>query len=155
MGLGSVGPNEIEQSVGIQQSKSPPAGPSGALASTSPPGSAGPPPPAALEPPTAAPKPAKPTTKSKPATKSVSASHAHTPLAQLGAYTSRAHAETAWKHLQEKYPSDLKALKVRYVAAKHNTKTLWRLQVELPTRKAVKSLCASLAHHGQKCVAAN
>jgi hypothetical protein len=27
--------------------------------------------------------------------------------------------------------------------------------VELPTHKAVKSLCASLARHGQKCVAAN
>jgi len=134
----------------FQQSKTPP----GVIAGGPAPGSA-PPPPAALEPSTAAPKPAKPPGKSKPAAKSASTPHTHTPLAQLGAYTSRAHAETAWKHLQEKYPTDLKALKVRYVAAKTSTKTLWRLQVELPTHKAVKSLCASLAHHGQKCVAAN
>jgi hypothetical protein len=134
----------------FQQSKTPP----GVIAGAPAPGSA-PPPPAALEPSTAAPKPAKPPGKSKPAAKSASTPHTHTPLAQLGAYTSRAHAETAWKHLQEKYPTDLKALKVRYVAAKTSTKTLWRLQVELPTHKAVKALCASLARHGQKCVAAN
>jgi SPOR domain len=134
----------------FQQSKSPPSVIAGAPA----PGSA-PPPPAALEPSTVAPKPAKPPAKSKPVAKSDSTAHTHTPLAQLGAYTSRTHAETAWKHLQEKYPTDLKALKVRYVAAKSSTKTLWRLQVELPTHKAVKALCASLARHGQKCVAAN
>jgi hypothetical protein len=134
----------------FQQSKSPPSVIAGAPA----PGSA-PPPPAALEPSTVAPKPAKPPAKSKPLAKSDSTAHTHTPLAQLGAYTSRTHAETAWKHLQEKYPTDLKALKVRYVAAKSSTKTLWRLQVELPTHKAVKALCASLARHGQKCVAAN
>jgi SPOR domain len=134
----------------FQQSKSPPSVIAGAPA----PGSA-PPPPAALEPSTVAPKPAKPPAKSKALAKSDSTAHTHTPLAQLGAYTSRTHAETAWKHLQEKYPTDLKALKVRYVAAKSSTKTLWRLQVELPTHKAVKALCASLARHGQKCVAAN
>jgi hypothetical protein len=138
----------------FQQSKTPAAGPPVAGASASPPGTA-PPPPAALEPSSAAPKAAKPSAKPKPAAKSVASTHTHTPLAQLGAYTSRTRAETAWKHLQDKYPSDLKALKVRYVEAKSSTKTLWRLQVELPTRKAVKSLCASLSHHGQKCIAAN
>jgi len=138
----------------FQQSKTPPGAPPGAVV-TNPPGSAAPPPPAALQPSSAAPKPAKPPVKSKPATSSAATSHSHTPLAQLGAYTSRTRAETAWKHLQEKYPTDLKALKVRYVAVKSSTKTLWRLQVELPTHKAVKSLCASLIHHGQKCVAAN
>ncbi|MGA3157872.1 MAG: SPOR domain-containing protein [Steroidobacteraceae bacterium] len=133
----------------FQQSKSPPP-----VAGNTP-GTGAPPPPAALEPSTAAPKTAKAAAKPKPAPKSAASTHTHTPLAQLGAYTSRTRAETAWKHLQEKYPSDLKALKVRYVEAKTSTKTLWRLQVELPTRKAVKSLCASLSHHGQKCIAAN
>jgi hypothetical protein len=137
----------------FQQSKSPPAGGPVVAGSTNPPGTLAPPPPAALQPSTAAPKPAKPAAKAKPEAKSATTSH--TPLAQLGAYTSRTRAETAWKHLQEKYPTDLKALKVRYVAAKTGTKTLWRLQVELPPHTAVKSLCASLAHHGQKCVAAN
>jgi hypothetical protein len=139
----------------FQQSKTPPAGGPGVIASAAAPGSAAPPPPAALEPSTAAPRAAKPVAKPKPAPKSAATTHRHSALAQLGAYTSRAHAETAWKHLQAKYPTDLKALKVRFVAAKSNAKTLWRLQVELPTHKAVKSLCASLARHGQKCVAAN
>ena len=138
----------------FQQSKTPPGGAPLASATGNAPGSAAPPP-AALEPSSAAPKSAKPAPKSKPATKSAASTHSHTPLAQLGAYTSRTRAETAWKHLQDKYPSDLKALKARFVAAKSSTKTLWRLQVELPTRKAVKSLCASLSHHGQKCIAAN
>jgi len=137
----------------FQQSKTPAGGPPAVAGGT--PGSGAPPPPAALEPSTAAPKTAKAAAKPKAAPKSTASTHTHTPLAQLGAYTSRTRAETAWKHLQEKYPTDLKALKVRYTAAKTSTKTLWRLQVELPTRKAVKSLCASLSHHGQKCIAAN
>jgi hypothetical protein len=140
----------------FQQSKMPPGAPPVADASANPPGAGAPPPPAALQPTTAAPKAAKPVAKSKTAaTKSSPSAHAHTPLAQLGAYTSKAHAETAWKHLQDKYPTELKSLKVRYESAKSSTKTLWRLQVELPTHKAVKSLCATLSRHGQKCIAAN
>jgi hypothetical protein len=138
----------------FQQSKTPPATPAVADGSVTPPGA--PPPPAALQPTTAAPKAAKPATKSKTAVaKRGAGSHTHTPLAQLGAYTSKARAETAWKHLQDKYPSELKSLKARFESAQSRTKTLWRLQVELPTHKAVKSLCATLSKHGQKCIAAN
>jgi sporulation related protein len=137
----------------FQQSKSPPAGPP-ALAGSAP-GSGAPPPPAALAPRSAAPKTAKAAAKSTPAPRSAASTSTHIRLAQLGAYTSRTRAETAWKHLQAKYPSDLMALNVRYVEAHTSTRTLWRLQVELPTRKAVKSLCASLSHHGQKCIAAS
>jgi hypothetical protein len=139
----------------FQQSKTPPGVPALADGSTTAPAGA-PPPPATLQPSTAASKPAKPAVKSKSAaTQGTPSTHTHTPLAQLGAYTSRTRAETAWKHLQDKYPTELKSLKVRYTSVTSKAKTLWRLQVELPTRKAVKSLCATLSRHGQKCIAAN
>jgi hypothetical protein len=71
---------------------------------------------------------------------------------QLGAFSTRARAESDWRQLQSKYAADLKALKPHYVAGRSQGKSVVRLQVGLPTAQRAEALCASLKKHGQACV---
>ena len=72
---------------------------------------------------------------------------------QLGAFSTRARAESDWRHLQAKYAADFKGLKPHYVSAQSQGKALVRLQVGLASAQRAEALCANLKKHGQACVA--
>jgi len=79
-----------------------------------------------------------------------SGSAAH--LVQLGAFSSQARAESQWKVLQARFPTQLKAMQPRYVAAHAKTNHLVRLQVSVPSAAGARELCAALHKHSQACV---
>jgi cell division septation protein DedD len=100
----------------------------------------------------AAPQPApaaKPAAAPKPAPVS---SKAGKHLAQLGAFSSHASAESAWHKLNSQFPSELKSLQPHYVAAKSNGKAVVRLQVGLSSAQHARDLCAALKKKSQPCV---
>jgi len=72
---------------------------------------------------------------------------------QLGAYSTQARAESAWKTLSAKFPEELKSLAPRYVAGKIHAHSVVRLQVGVATRAIAKGMCAKLKKHAQSCVA--
>ena len=72
-------------------------------------------------------------------------------LAQLGAYSSKASAESAWQKLSSRYPAQLKSLQPHYVAVS-GAKPLVRLQVSLPTAERVHQLCTELKQKSQACI---
>jgi cell division septation protein DedD len=78
-----------------------------------------------------------------------------THLVQLGAYSTRARAESEWQALQGKYASELKGLKPRYVAAHSQGKAIVRVQIGLATERAAGDLCAKLKRRGQACIPAS
>jgi hypothetical protein len=99
----------------------------------------------------------KASTNSKPATKSSSAavtgksSAKH--YAQLGAYSSKASAESAWHQLSGRFPTQLKSLQPHYATASGaNSKTVVRLQVALPSTQRVHDLCTELKKQSQACI---
>jgi hypothetical protein len=72
-------------------------------------------------------------------------------LAQLGAYSSKAGAESAWHTLSSRYPAQLKSLQPHYVTVS-GAKPLVRLQVSLPTAERVHQLCTELKQKSQACI---
>ena len=99
----------------------------------------------------------KPSTNIKPATHANSttaatkASGKH--LAQLGAYSSKASAESAWRQISGRYPTQLKTLQPHYATATGaNAKPVVRLQVSLPTVERAHELCTELKKHSQACM---
>jgi cell division septation protein DedD len=78
------------------------------------------------------------------------AEHGH--VVQLGAFHSKARAESAWKSLSAKYPSELKPLTPHYVAGKSKSGSVYKLRVELSSASDAKGLCATLKKHAQTCV---
>jgi cell division septation protein DedD len=71
--------------------------------------------------------------------------------AQLGAYSSKASAESAWHKLSGRFPTQLKSLQPHY-AATTGAKPLVRLQVALPTSERVHQLCTELKQQSQPCI---
>jgi cell division protein FtsN len=117
----------------------------------------GPSAPAAAATPTVAPAPAaKAASSSKSATSSsasASTSSAGKHYAQLGAYSSRASAESAWHQLSAKFPAQLKSLQPHYATATGaNSKSVIRLQVGLSSAQRAQSLCADLKKRSQACI---
>jgi hypothetical protein len=114
---------------------------------------AGAPPPSA--PMAAAPLPPAPTPKAHEhghgATK-VASSSAHGHYAQLGAFHSKAQAESQWKLLSAKYATELKSLTPHYVAAKSKGATVYKLRVSVSSAAGAKDLCSALKKHSQSCV---
>jgi cell division protein FtsN len=91
----------------------------------------------------------------KPTTAHAAASAAAKPgkhLAQLGAFTSRAGAESAWHKLAGRFPHELKSLEPHYASATSHAKTIVRLQVGLPSAQRARELCAALKKKSQPCV---
>jgi hypothetical protein len=87
-------------------------------------------------------------------------SHAHPVLAhnsqsarllQLGAFHSRASAESEWRVLAARF-STLKGLHPRYVAAHSRSGRVYRLQVRVSSAAEASGVCASLRHHARSCV---
>jgi len=73
---------------------------------------------------------------------------------QLGAFDSKARAESHWKQLTAEY-SALKPLQPRYVAVRSHHRHVYRLQVRLSSSAAASGLCATLKHHSQVCMRVN
>lgn len=73
-------------------------------------------------------------------------------LAQLGAFTSRAGAESAWHKLAGRFPHELKSLQPHYASVKSHAKTVVRLQVGLASAQRAHQLCTALKKKSQPCV---
>lgn len=71
---------------------------------------------------------------------------------QLGAFSTRAHAESHWKHLVSRFSHELASLTPRYVAGKSHTASVVRLQVAVNSRAQGKALCEKMHAHAQSCV---
>jgi hypothetical protein len=71
---------------------------------------------------------------------------------QLGAYSTRSRAESAWKALSAQFPHELKALQPRYVPGKIHARSIVRLQVGVSSRAMAKGVCSKLRKHAQSCV---
>jgi cell division septation protein DedD len=100
--------------------------------------------------PAAAPPSAKATTHHGATRLSSSATHGH--YVQLGAFHSKAQAESEWKVLSAKYASELKSLTPHYVAAKYKGGTVYKLRVGVSSAAGAKDLCSALKKHAQVCV---
>jgi len=112
---------------------------------------------ASAAPAAASPAKPKPSTSSKAASPSSSAaatgksSTKH--YAQLGAYSSKASAESAWHQLSGRFPTQLKSLQPHYATASSaHAKPMVRLQVALPSAQRAHDLCAALKKQSQACI---
>ena len=76
--------------------------------------------------------------------------HGH--FVQLGAFHSKARAESEWKALAAQYPTDLKSLKPHYVESKSKSGVVYKLRVGVTSSSAAKDLCAKLKKHSRVCV---
>lgn len=86
------------------------------------------------------------------AAKSAAGKSGHRHLAQLGAYGSKASAESAWRKLSGKFPTQLKSLRPHYVVSKLHGKPVVRLQVGVTSAKQSRELCSALKKQSQPCV---
>jgi cell division septation protein DedD len=71
---------------------------------------------------------------------------------QLGAFHSKARAESEWKKLSSKYPTELQSLKPHYVAGKSKSGPVYKLRVGMSSASDARGLCATLKKHFQVCV---
>jgi outer membrane murein-binding lipoprotein Lpp len=82
----------------------------------------------------------------------VASSEEHGHFVQLGAFHSKARAESEWKKLSARYPSELKSLKPHYVAAKSRSGEVYKLRARVSSLADARGLCATLKKHAQACV---
>jgi len=71
---------------------------------------------------------------------------------QLGAFHSKERAESAWKKLAAKYPTELKSLKPHVVTGSSKNGPVYKLRVGMASSSDARSLCATLKKHAQACV---
>jgi cell division septation protein DedD len=76
----------------------------------------------------------------------------HGNFVQLGAFRSKERAQTQWKQLAAKFPTELKSLKPDYVEGSSKTGPIYRLRVPMSSVAAAKGLCGTLKKHAQWCV---
>jgi cell division septation protein DedD len=92
----------------------------------------------------------------KPAAKPVVASKAKPAaghLVQLGAFSSKAHAEAAWSKISGRFAAQLKSLQPHYaVIQKSRSQPVVRLQLALDSAEHARALCASLKKGSQPCI---
>jgi hypothetical protein len=123
---------------------------------------------AAEAPPAQSPVPASPA----PAARTVNASPAartHTPaharahehhaaaagrVVQLGAFRSRARAQSEWKSLFTRFAA-LRSLTPHYVEGRSGGARIYRLQVHMSSPAAASGLCATLKRHARPCLRVN
>lgn len=85
-----------------------------------------------------------------PTTHVASGGHGH--VVQLGAFSSRERAQSEWKTLAAKFPTQLKSLKPDYQPVKSKTGMVYRLRVPVASAEAASGLCGTLKKHAQTCV---
>jgi len=78
---------------------------------------------------------------------------AHGNFVQLGAFSSRARAQSEWKQLAAKFPSELKTLKPDYVEGTAKGGHVYKLRVPVSSVAAARDLCGALKKHSQRCLA--
>jgi hypothetical protein len=71
---------------------------------------------------------------------------------QLGAFSTQARAESAWKKISVKFPKELGALKPRYLPGQSHAHAIVRLQVGVASRAVAQDVCGKLKKHAQSCV---
>ena len=71
---------------------------------------------------------------------------------QLGAFRSKARAESEWKKLAAKYPAEFKSLKPQVVAGHSKSGEVYKLRVSVSSAGDAKGLCATLKKHSLVCV---
>lgn len=76
----------------------------------------------------------------------------HDHFVQLGAFHSKARAQSEWKLLSAKYPAELKSLKPHVVAGKSKSGPVYKLRVSVHSATDARGLCAKLKKHSQVCV---
>jgi cell division septation protein DedD len=77
---------------------------------------------------------------------------AHGNFVQLGAFSSKERAQSEWKTLAARFPTELKSLKPDYVQGTSKHGTVYRLRVPVSSVAAGKGLCGTLKKHSQLCV---
>lgn len=117
--------------VGAPTNVAPPSAPAAALA----------------KPAVAAASPAKPAATPKGSGAASGGSH----YAQLGAFTSKASAETAWHQLNGRFAA-LKSLQPHYATGTSHGKPVVRLQVGLASAQRARDLCTALKKQSQACI---
>ncbi|MFI4867974.1 MAG: SPOR domain-containing protein [Steroidobacterales bacterium] len=137
-GTGAAGPGSTTTG-GAAPAAKPAATPPPAMAATPAPGAA-----------THAGAKSKPPSHTAAGTKVASAEHGH--FVQLGAFHSKARAESEWKQLAAKYPADFKSLKPYYVESKSKSGAVYKLRVGVASASDAKGLCAKLKKHSRVCV---
>ena len=81
-----------------------------------------------------------------------SSSGAHAQMVQLGAFSTRERAQSQWKRLSAKFPTELKSLKPDYQQTRSKSGVIYRLRVPVSSVAAAKGLCGTLRKHAQTCV---
>jgi cell division protein FtsN len=72
---------------------------------------------------------------------------------QLGAYSSKASAESAWRKISGRFPNQLSSLHPHYATSTGaSAKPLVRLRVALPSMQRAHDLCAELKKQSQACM---
>jgi cell division septation protein DedD len=129
---------------------------SGSTPSGAPPAAAGPSPPAGAPAATPSPPAARPAAAASAAAKPVvknKAKSATGHLVQLGAFSSKAHAEAAWHKISGRFAAQLKSLQPHYaVVSKPKAKPVVRLQLALDSAEHARQLCAALKKGSQPCI---
>jgi hypothetical protein len=88
--------------------------------------------------------------KTQPPTKVATAASGN--FVQLGAFSTKERAQSEWKQLSARFPTELKSLKPDYVAGPSKHGTVYRLRVAVSSASAAKGLCSALKKHSQLCV---
>jgi hypothetical protein len=83
---------------------------------------------------------------------STSATAARGHYVQLGAFSSKQRAQSEWKTLAARFPTEFKSMKPDYVQGKSKHGTVYRLRVSVSSVAAAKGLCGTLKKHSQLCV---
>jgi cell division septation protein DedD len=71
---------------------------------------------------------------------------------QLGAFSTKARAQSEWKQVSTRFPNEFKSLKPDYVEGTSKHGTVYRLRVPVSSVAAAKGLCGTLKKHSQLCV---
>jgi hypothetical protein len=71
---------------------------------------------------------------------------------QLGAFSTKARAQSEWKQVSTRFPNEFKSLKPDYVRGTSQHGTIFRLRVPVPSVAAARGLCGTLKKHSQLCV---
>jgi len=71
---------------------------------------------------------------------------------QLGAFSSAANADTAWKQLSSRSAAELQGLTPQVVPVVSAGRSLYRLQVRVASQVAAHQLCHQLQQHSQACL---
>src|SRR5579872_377937 len=74
------------------------------------------------------------------------------PAVQLGAFSSTANAVAQWRQLSLRFPAQLQALTPHIVAVTSSGRRLFRLEADVSSQVAARTLCRQLQQQAQGCL---